>query len=234
MRRPIIGLTTYVEPAGWGLYQDVPAALLHLSYVQAVQAAGGCAVLLPPDDADADVLERLDGLILTGGADVDPAHYDQAAHPATVTRADRDASELLLARAALDRDVPVLGVCRGMQLLAVATGGSLHQHLPDLVDTHLHRPGPFGRPSYGEHVVHLEPSSRCHDLLGEVTKVNSLHHQAVDDTGAFLAVGWSIEDGVVEAMELPAHRFAVGVQWHPEVDGDLRLFQGLVRASRDI
>jgi len=231
VKRPIIGLTTYVEPASWGLYRDVPAAVLHLSYVDGVRAAGGRAVLLPPDDVDADVLDRLDGLILTGGADVDPALYGHAAHPTTVSRADRDAGEMVLARAALARDLPVLGVCRGMQLLAVATGGSLHQHLPDTVGTHLHRPPPFDRPSYGEHVVHLEPDTICQELLGGVAKVNALHHQAVADPGEFTAVGWCIDDGVIEAMESRAHRFAIAVQWHPEVDGDPRLFQGLVNAA---
>lgn len=234
MSRPIIGLTTYVDPADWGIYHDVPAALLHMSYVTAVRAAGGRAVLLPPDDIDADVLDRLDGLILTGGADVDPAHYGAPAHETTRSHPDRDDGELLLARGALARDLPVLGVCRGMQLLAVATGGSLHQHLPDLVGTHAHRPAPHDRPVYGEHVVHLEPDTRCHELLGGVAKTNSLHHQAVADPGIFTAVGWCIDDGIVEAMESPAHRFAVAVQWHPEVEADLRMFQGLVSASQNV
>jgi putative glutamine amidotransferase len=231
VKRPIIGLTTYVEPAVWGLYRDVPAALLHMSYVQAVQAAGGRPVLLPPDDADADVLDRLDGLVLTGGADVHPAHYGARPHPATIAQQDRDAGELPLVRHALDRDLPVLGICRGMQLLAVATGGSLHQHLPDLVGSHLHRPEPFDRPTFGEHVVQMETQTLCYELLGGVAKVNALHHQAVVDPGTFTAVGWCLDDGIIEAVESPDHRFAVGVQWHPEADGDLRVFQGLVTAA---
>lgn len=234
MKRPIIGLTTYVEPASWGFSTDVRVALLQHAYVAAVQAAGGRPVLLPPDDVDTDILDRIDGLILTGGADVDPVNYGEQPHPATYLRPDRDAGELPLARAALDRDLPVLGVCRGMQLLAVATGGTLHQHLPDLLGTNLHRPEPFDHPAYGEHVVHLEPDTRCHEMLGGVAKTNSLHHQAVADPGLFTAVGWCIDDGIVEAMEAPGHRFAVAVQWHPEVEGDLRLFQGLVAACREV
>jgi len=234
VRRPIIGLTTYLEPAGWALYRDVPAALLHQTYVQAVQAAGGRPVLLPPDDADADVLDVLDGLVLTGGADIDPALYGQPAHPATKPKPYRDSAEALLARAALDRDLPVLGVCRGMQLLAVVTGGSLHQHLPDLVETYLHRPQPFDQVSYGEHTVEMEPQSRLHGIVGGVAKVNSLHHQAVADPGTFTAVGWCQEDGVVEAMESPEHQYAVAVQWHPEADPETRLFQSLVSASQNV
>lgn len=232
MKRPIIGLTTYVEPASWGLFSDAPAALLHMSYVECVRAAGGRPVMLPPDDIDADVLDRLDGLILTGGADVEPAHYKAEPHPLSMPRPDRDAGEFPLARGALDRDLPILGVCRGMQVLAVAAGGALHQHLPDLVGTFLHRPQPLDQLIFGEHVVHVEPGTRCHELLGSVVKVNSLHHQAVADPGAFTAVGWCIDDGVIEAMESPEHRFAVGVQWHPEADADLRMFQGLVTAAR--
>lgn len=232
VKRPIIGLTTYVEPSSWGLNAEVPAAVLHLAYVQAVTAAGGRAVLLPPDDLDADVLDRLDGIVLSGGADVHPGLYGEEPHPATYTRDDRDAGEVPLARRALEMDLPLLGVCRGMQLLAVITGGSLHQHLPEVLSSDLHRPGPFDRVTYGEHVVHIEPDTLCHDLLGGVVKVNSLHHQGVVDPGAFTAVGWCIEDGVIEAMESPGHRFAAGVQWHPEADADLRMFQGLVEAAR--
>lgn len=233
VKRPVIGLTTYVEPATWGLNHDVPATVLHLAYVRAVTAAGARAVLLPPDDVDADILDRLDGIVLAGGADVHPRHYGQEPHPATYTREDRDTGELPLARRALELDIPVLGVCRGMQLLAVATGGALHQHLPDVVHTDLHRPAPFDRATVGEHVVHIEPGTSCHDMLGGLIKVNSLHHQAVADPGSFVAVGWCIEDGVIEAIESREHRFAAGVQWHPEIDGDLRVFQGLVGAARD-
>jgi putative glutamine amidotransferase len=233
VKRPIIGLTTYVEPASWGLNRDVPAAVLHLAYVKSVIAAGGRPVLLPPDDLDADIVERLDGIVFAGGADVNPRTYGQDRHPMTHPRDDRDAGELPLARRALELDIPVLGVCRGMQLLAVATGGTLHQHLPDVVGGDLHRPAPFDRPTFGEHVVHVEPGTRAHDILGGVVKVNSLHHQAVADPGAFTAVGWCIDDGVIEVMESRVRRFAVAVQWHPEVDGDLRMFQALVAAARE-
>ena len=233
VKRPIIGLTTYVEPATWGLNHDVPAAVLHMAYVRAVQAAGGRPVLLPPDDVDTDILDRLDGIVFAGGADVNPLHYGHERHPLTHTRDDRDAGELPLARRVLEMDLPVLGVCRGMQLLAVASGGSLHQHLPDVVNTDLHRPAPFDQFALGEHVVHVEPGTLCHDLLGGVLKVNSLHHQAVADPGAFTAVGWCIEDGVIEAIECRDRRFAAGVQWHPEIDADLRAFSGLVDAARN-
>ncbi|WP_027346436.1 gamma-glutamyl-gamma-aminobutyrate hydrolase family protein [Hamadaea tsunoensis] len=231
MTRPIIGLTTYAEPASWALYRDVPAMLLHQTYVHRIQAAGGRPVLLPPDDVDDAILDRLDGLVLTGGADIDPAYYGAVKHEATHLKPGRDPGELILARGALARDLPVLGVCRGMQLLAVATGGALHQHLPEFVGTHLHRPAPFDKPTYGEHVVHLEPDTRCHSILGGVAKTNSLHHQAVADPGTFTAVGWCIEDGVIEAMEDPAHRFAVAIQWHPEAEGDPRLFEALVASA---
>lgn len=234
MRRPIIGLTTYQEPASWALYRDTPAALLHVTYVQAIQAAGGRPVLLPPDDVDAGVLDVLDGLVLTGGADIDPARYGQERHPATRPKAYRDSAESLLARAALDRDLPVLGVCRGMQLLAVVTGGSLHQHLPDLVSTYLHRPPPFDLAAYGEHAVQVDPQSRLHGIMGATAKTSTLHHQAVADPGAFTPVGWCVEDGVIEAMESPIHRYAVAVQWHPETDPETPLFQSLVSASQNL
>jgi putative glutamine amidotransferase len=232
VRRPIIGLTTYLEPASWALYRDVPAAMLHLSYIHAIQAAGGRPVLLPPDEVDAEVVDILDGLVLTGGADIDPARYRQEPHPATHPKPYRDEAETLLAKTALDRDLPILGVCRGMQLLAVVTGGSLHQHLPDLVHSYLHRPPPFDQPTYGDHAVHIDPDSRLHEIIGEEAKVHSLHHQAVDDPGSFTPVGWCAEDGIIEAMESPRHQYAVAVQWHPETDPDTPLFQSLVTASQ--
>ena len=140
--RPIIGITTYVEPATWGVWHDLPTTLVPHAYVEAVTQAGGRAVLLPPDDLDADVLRVLDGLVLSGGADLGPELYGAEPGPQTDTRPDRDTAEMLLARAALAADLPVLGVCRGMQLLTVAAGGTLHQHLPDVLGHEKHRPAP--------------------------------------------------------------------------------------------
>lgn len=228
MSRPVIGVTAYVEPAGWAVWRDVPAALVPQAYVRAVTASGGRAVLLPPDDLDADVVGVLDGLLLAGGADVDPERYGQPPDPRTESRPDRDAGELALLGAALVADLPVLGVCRGMQLLAVAHGGALHQHLPDVVGHDRHRPAP-GR--YGAHPVRFAPDSLAGSVLAGVDRVNSYHHQAVADPGDLAVTGWA-DDGVVEALEDPRRRFLLGVQWHPENDPDPRPVAALVRAAR--
>jgi putative glutamine amidotransferase len=224
--RPVIGVTAYVEQAHWGPWQDLPTVLLPYTYVSVVAAAGGRAVVLPPDDLDADVLDRLDGLLLAGGADVDPARYGAAPEPLTEPRPDRDAGEITLLRAALDRDLPVLGVCRGMQLLAVAYGGRLHQHLPDVLGHEKHRPGAG---VYGSHGVRWRPGSRIAALMGTDTEVNTYHHQGVADPGGLTVTGWA-DDGLPEAVEDPALSFVLGVQWHPEAVGDLRTFQALVEA----
>jgi putative glutamine amidotransferase len=230
MRRPIIGITTYVEPATWGVWRDLPTTLLPHNYVEAVTLAGGRAVLLPPDDGDvdADVLRTLDGLVLSGGADLDPAFYGAEAEPLTVVRTDRDAAELPLARAALDADLPVLGVCRGMQVLVVAAGGTLHQHLPDVLGHEKHRPAPA---VYGTHDVTLTAGSRIAGLMGDDLEIHCYHHQGVADPGSMVVTGRS-EDGLPEAVEDPGHRFVLGVQWHPEVNRDKRLFGALVDAAR--
>ncbi|SDY52658.1 putative glutamine amidotransferase [Micromonospora pattaloongensis] len=229
MSRPIVGITSYVEPASWAVWRDVPAALVPYDYVRAVTAAGGRAVVLPPDDADAGVLRGLDALVLAGGADVEPARYGAASAPHTEPRPDRDAGELTLLRGALAADLPVLGVCRGMQLLAVAYGGRLHQHLPDVVGHERHRPAP-GR--YGTHPVRFAPGSRVAAVMGADREVNTYHHQGVADPGGLTATGWA-DDGVIEAVEDPARRFVLGVQWHPEAAGDVRPFAALVRAITD-
>lgn len=226
--RPIIGITTYVEPATWGVWQDLETTLVPHAYTEAVAQAGGRVVLLPPDDLDADVVRVLDGLVMGGGADLDPALYGAEREPLTDVRPARDAGEMLLARAALAADLPVLGVCRGMQVLAVAAGGTLHQHLPDVLGHEKHRPAPG---VYGTHDARFEPGSRVAELMGEDLGIHCYHHQGVADPGTLRATGWA-EDGLVEAVEDPDHRFVLGVQWHPEVIRDRRLFGALVNAAR--
>ncbi len=205
--------------------------MLPFSYVRSVELAGGRPILIPPvDDAVGETLDVLDGLVLSGGADIDPENYGAERHPeTTITQPERDRAELVLLRAALDRELPVLAICRGMQMLNVVHGGRLHQHLPELVGHNGHRevPGTFSR-----HEVKLDPASRTGELLGERATVHSSHHQGLDHVGtAIRAVGWA-EDGMIEAIEDPAHRFAIGVLWHPEEDEDKRLFTALVEEAR--
>jgi len=226
--RPIIGITTYVERADFGVWRDVPAALVPQAYVEAVTVAGGRAVLLPPDDLDAGVVDVLDGLVLSGGADIGPSLYGAEPEPLTVTRPDRDGGESALLRRALDRDTPVLGVCRGMQLLVAAAGGRLHQHLPDVLGHERHSPAPG---VYGEQVARFVPGSRVAGLLGDGAEIQCHHHQGVADAGGLVVTGRT-EDGLPEAVEDPRRRFVLGVQWHPEVGRDGRLFQALVDAAR--
>ena len=227
--RPVVGITAYVEQARWGVW-DVPAAVLPFRYVERVEAAGATAVVLPPAaTTDAEVLERLDGVVFAGGADLDPALYGEDAHPETTgLRPERDAAEVPLMRAALDRDVPLLGICRGMQVMSVVSGGTLVQHLPDRVGHEGHRPEPG---VYGTHGVRLEPGSRAHQLLGGEVSVPSYHHQGLASAGSLTVTGWA-DDDTPEVVEDPSKRFAVGVLWHPEASEDLRLFEGLVAAAR--
>jgi putative glutamine amidotransferase len=228
-RPPRIGLTTYREPAAWGVW-DEPADLLPASYGVAVRASGGVALLLPPDAPEhaATALAAVDGLLLAGGADVDPERYGAQRNPATgPPRADRDTWELALAREAIEHDVPVLAICRGMQVLNVALGGSLRQHLPDQVGSDLHCPtvGVHGR-----HEVVAAPGSALAKIIGERADVATYHHQSVDRLGADLvATGWA-EDGVVEAVELPGREWVLGVQWHPEAFAGGPLFEAFVAA----
>jgi putative glutamine amidotransferase len=225
--RPVIGITTYVEPASWGVWHDLPTALVPHAYVAAVTLAGGRAVLLPPDDLDPDVLRVLDGLVLAGGADLGPELYGAGREPLTDARPDRDSGEMPLARGALAADLPILGVCRGMQLLAVAAGGRLHQHLPDVLGHEKHRPAPG---VYGAHQARFSAGSRIAGLMGEDIEINCYHHQGVADAGTLTVTGRA-EDGLPEAVEDPARRFVLGVQWHPEVTRDERLFGALVSAA---
>jgi putative glutamine amidotransferase len=226
--RPVVGITTYVEQARWGVW-DVPAAVLPFRYVERVEASGGTAVLLPPSAAsDAEVLDRLDAVVFAGGADLDPALYQEEPHPETTgLRPERDAAEVPLMRAALDRDVPLLGICRGMQVLAVVRGGTLVQHLPDTVGHEGHRPSPG---VYGLHDVRLDPGSLAHQLLGDQVSVPSYHHQGLGSPGSLAVTGWADDDSP-EVVEDATRRFALGVLWHPEAADDLRLFEALVRAA---
>lgn len=227
---PRVGITTYLERAAYGVWHQ-PSAVLPRSYPDVVVAAGGAPVLLPPVGTAFGVLvEGLDALVLAGGADVDPARYGAAAGSRTVSRPDRDAFEFGLLDAALAAGLPVLGVCRGMQLLAVALGGALTQHLPDLVGNTGHQPAPA---EFGTTRVRLRPGSVLAGLLGSETKVRCHHHQAVARLdGGLVGVGWA-DDGTLEAVEDPARPFLLGVQWHPEEQtDDRRLFGALVEAAR--
>ncbi len=228
--RPVVGLTAYSTLATWGQWQR-PAALLPSAYVEAVLRAGGAPVLLPPAQGGApEAVRRLDALILTGGPDVDPAHYGQEPHPSTLAHPERDAAELANLAAALDADLPVLAVCRGMQLLHVAHGGALTQHLPDEVGHTGHRPVDDG---FASRQVQIQAGSLLAALLGPTARTSCHHHQAVQGTADGLeAVAWDT-DGTVEGVEMPGRTFVLGVQWHPEEDpDDSRLFAALVHAAR--
>ena len=235
MRRPLIGITCYVEPASRGDWKDVPSVVLPHDYVRQVKEAGGTPVVIPPwSDADAEAAEeivaRIDGLVIAGGADVDPSQYAAGRHPhVQESRPDRDAMEIALATAAAEADLPLLGICRGMQVMAVAAGGVLEQHVPDRVGHVDHSPAIA---VYGQHPVTTVPGTRLAALLGEATDVPSYHHQSVLTHPGYEPSAWAA-DGTLEAMEDPAARFRLGVQWHPEVGDDPRLFEALVAAARE-
>jgi putative glutamine amidotransferase len=228
--RPVIGITTYAQEASWGVWR-LPAALIPLDYVDAVERAGGRPVLIPPSDTGTDeVLDTLDGVVLSGGADVDPALYEAERHPETDPAQERrDAGELALLSAALERDMPVLAVCRGFQLLNVLRGGDLVQHLPEEVghDEHKQVPGEFA-----VHPVEVEQGTRLAAIVGPSAEVTSHHHQALGRVGAGLVEAAWAADGTLEAVEDPAQRFVVGVQWHPEAGEDAALFEALVEEAR--
>jgi putative glutamine amidotransferase len=230
--RPIVGLTAAIERVSYRAWKEMPAAVSPLGYVRAVQAAGGRAVLLPPDSEDTrdpkELLGSMDALVLTGGLDLDPALYGQEPHPETGSaQKGRDAYELALARAAVEHKVPVLGVCRGMQVLNVAYGGSIEQHLPDVLGHEEHRPTPG---AFADHEVRLEPDSLAAYAVGaERTSVKSHHHQGVREVGDGLRVtGRSAMDDVIEALEDPSCPFVLGVLWHPEEDEKSQLIRALV------
>jgi putative glutamine amidotransferase len=226
--RPLIGISTYREQARWGFW-DVPAVLLPASYADAVSTAGGEPVLLPTGSVTADVVARLDGLVLAGGADVDPARYgEEPGEHTTVTRPDRDASEVAVLQAALDRDLPLLAICRGMQLLNVVLGGTLLQHLPDVPGTEPHQ---LGLGLYAERKIRTAPGTALDALIGPTATVNCHHHQALDRIASALTPSAWADDGVVEGVDAEDRRFCLAVQWHPETSEDRRLFSGLVAAA---
>lgn len=232
---PVIGLTTYLEQAQTGVW-DVPAAFLPQVYFEAVTKAGGIAVLLPPQPVNTEIAERildgLDGLIITGGKDVDPARYGQTPHSATDDpRRDRDAFEDALVTAAIDRQLPFLGICRGAQLLNVALGGTLHQHIPDVLGTTRYQ---LGGGNFNANEISVEPATHLAELIADtgVISVKSYHHQSIDRLAPGLIVSARSDDGTIQAVEVASMPFGVAVQWHPEQDEDLRLFAGLASAAR--
>jgi putative glutamine amidotransferase len=228
--RPVVGITTYVEEASWG-HWHLPAALIPQMYVDMLEAAGARPLLVPPSEHGVEeTLDALDGLLLSGGADLDPDSYGAEPHPATSgTRPARDRAELALLEAALARDLPVLAVCRGSQILNVARGGDLVQHLPEAVGHEEHREvaGVFS-----EHRVRIADGSRLASVLGGQQPVKSHHHQGFGRVGEGLVeVAWA-DDGTVEGLEDPERRFVLGVLWHPEAGADARLFEALVAEAR--
>lgn len=235
--RPVIGICTNLVRARWGVW-DQRAALLPFGYIEAVQRAGGLALMVPPDpgvEEDPDeILDRIDGLILAGGNDIDPIFYGAEPHPETKNLVpDRDRPELALARRAVERDLPLLGICRGMQLLNVALGGTLLQHLPDAVGHGAHRlnPGTFDG---SDHDVRLLSDSLAAVAAGEeLHSTKSHHHQGIDRVGNGLVItGVSVLDDLPEAIEVPGKQFVLGVQWHPEADERSRVVAAVVDAAR--
>jgi putative glutamine amidotransferase len=227
--KPVIGITTYVEPASWGQW-NLPAALIPYAYVRGVESAGGRALLVPPaEDGIEETLDALDGVLFSGGGDLDPGSYGADAHEKTAgVRAERDSAELALLRAALGRDMPVLAICRGSQVLNVARGGDLVQHLPEVVGDEKHKEvlGEFS-----DHEVAIEAGSRLSGIVGERTAVKSSHHQGFGRIGEGLVVSAHAHDGTIEALEDPSKRFALGVLWHPEEGDDAALFRALVEEA---
>jgi putative glutamine amidotransferase len=232
MPRPLIGVCAAVERASFGVWREEPAVLLPLSYARAIHGAGGMMAMLPPDRRASgnpvELLDRLDALVLAGGADIDAENQGVTPHPETVgTNPDRDNFEVALALAALKRGIPLLGVCRGMQVLNVACGGTLDQHIPEHLGHDRHRPLPG---SWAEHDVRIEPGSLAAQAAGtENLTVKSHHHQGIDRIGdALTATAWATDDGTVEAIESSDGQFALGVLWHPEEDATDAIIPALV------
>jgi gamma-glutamyl-gamma-aminobutyrate hydrolase PuuD len=223
--KPVVGITTYLTRAAFGVW-DTPAALVPAAYVSAIVQAGGVPLLVPPGAAAQETLDAVDGLIFSGGSDLDPELYGEQAHDETVgVVRERDDFELELMRAALARDLPVLAICRGSQVLNVALGGGIEQHVPDRVaaDTHKETPGVFA-----EHDVDVLDGTKLASIVGDRTDVKSHHHQGFGDLGTGLRASARADDGTIEALEDPNRRFTLGVLWHPEEGEDLALFEALV------
>jgi putative glutamine amidotransferase len=232
MARPLIGVCAAIERASFGVWSDEPATVLPLSYSRAIHGAGGMMAMLPPDrrasEDPSELLDRIDALVLGGGADIDPESQGVEAHPETVgTNPDRDRFEIALALGALDRGMPLLGVCRGMQVLNVACGGTLDQHIPDRLGHEIHRPVPG---AWAEHEVRIEPGSLAAEAAGtERLTVKSHHHQGVDRVADKLtATAWATDDESVEAIESGDGGFALGVLWHPEEDATDAIIPALI------
>jgi putative glutamine amidotransferase len=226
--KPVVGITTYLTQAAWGAWH-LDAALVPASYVRAVVRAGGVPLLVPPGAAYEETLDSVDGLVFSGGSDLDPELYAEEVHPETADWVrERDDFELGLMQAALARDVPLLAICRGSQVLNVALGGDLEQHVPDRVQTNVHKetPGVFA-----EHDVAVLEGTRLASILGDRADVKSHHHQGYGELGSGLREAARAPDGTVEALEDPTRRFALGVLWHPEEGEDLALFEALVREA---
>ncbi len=231
MSRPLIAMTCHYDTASWGLPWTAEAVITHAAYPQSVRRAGGRVVLVPPDpDAD-DIVERVDAIVITGGQDLEPAHYGQDAHPTVdVPDPERDQAEFAMLRRAWELDMPILGVCRGLQVMAVGMGGALVQHLPEATElVHQEKPGYFVH-----HRATILPGTQIAGIVGAGEHiVNSSHHQAIADPGSLVVTGHA-EDGIIEACEDPSRTFCLGVQWHPEsadqATGPL-LFGALVRAA---
>ena len=225
MGRPVVGITTYLTRAAWGAWEE-EAALVPADYVSAVARAGGAPLLVPPGASVSETLDVVDGIVFSGGSDLDPVLYGADAHPETggVVR-ERDDFELELMRAALERDVPILAICRGSQVLNVALGGDLEQHVPDRVGHEQHRavPGVFS-----EHGIEVLPGTRLASVLDGHGDVKSHHHQGFGSLAPGLRESARAADGTLEAIEDPTRRFAVGVLWHPEAGEDRALFEALV------
>ena len=229
MTKPVIGVSAYAERARWAAW-DMPASVVPQRYLDKVLASGGTPVILPAVSGIPGVLQRLDGLLLVGGGDLDPMRYGSVPHPRnTPVNAARDDAEMALIQEALAQRLPLLGICRGLQLLNVALGGTLHQHVPDVVghERHSGHADVFAR-----HDVHLHPRCTLARAVNRTTlEVPSLHHQAIDKLGTGLtACAWS-DDGLIEAAEIEDHPFAVGVQWHPEADEEVGVFTALTAAA---
>jgi putative glutamine amidotransferase len=236
MARPLIGVCAAIERASFGVWSDEPATVLPLSYSRAIHGAGGMMAMLPPDRRSSedprDLLDRIDALVLGGGADMDAESQGVEAHPETIgTNPDRDRFEIALALGALDRGMPLLGVCRGMQVLNVACGGTLDQHIPDRLGHEIHRPVPG---AWAEHEVRIEPGSLAAEAAGtERLTVKSHPHQGIDRIAdALTATAWATDDESVEAIESGDGGFALGVLWHPEEDATDAIIPSLIsRAS---